>query len=100
MKGEISLKLIFSMLCKHFFLFCAGILFLAGEAACDLFQPALMSHIVDDGVKQGNSHIILFFGLFMLATAAVGAACAVMRSILSATASQLVAKELRSLLYR
>lgn len=100
MKGEISLKLIFSMLCKHFFLFCAGILFLAGEAACDLFQPALMSHIVDDGVKQGNPHIILFFGLFMLATAAVGAACAVMRSILSATASQLVAKELRSLLYR
>lgn len=94
------MKLVFSMLCKHFFLFCAGILFLAGEAACDLFQPALMSHIVDDGVKTANSHTVLLFGLFMLATAGIGAACAVMRSVLSATASQLIAKELRSLLYR
>lgn len=94
------MKLVFSMLCKHFFLFLAGILFLAGEAACDLFQPAFMSHIVDDGVKSGNSHTVLLFGLFMLATATIGAACAVMRSILSATASQLIAKELRSLLYQ
>lgn len=88
------------MIKKHLGLFCAGIFFLTVEALCDLLQPAMMSHIVDDGVKPQNFHAILLYGLLMLAVAALGAFGAVMRNILSNRTSQRIGKELRSMLYR
>lgn len=92
--------LILSRIRLHLGLYCAGIFFLSVEAASDLLQPAMMSRIVDEGVKRQDPSAVLFFGGLMLLTAFIGAFGAVMRSVLASRTSQLIGKELRSLLYR
>lgn len=94
------MKLIFSMIRRHLGLFCGGIFFLALEAVCDLLQPAMMARIVDDGAGRQDIRAVLLFGAAMTAVAAVGACGAVMRNILASRTSQLIGKELRSMLYR
>lgn len=94
------MKLIFSMIRRHLGLFCGGIFFLALEAACDLLQPAMMARIVDDGAGRQDIRAVLLLGGAMTAVAAAGACGAVMRNILASRTSQLIGKELRSMLYR
>lgn len=94
------MRLIASLIRRHLGLFCAGIFFLTVEAVCDLLQPAMMSHIVDEGVKRQDTRAVLLYGAAMLSIAAVGAFGAIMRNILSSRTSQQVGKELRSMLYR
>ncbi len=80
-------------------MFAASLLFLALEAAADLFQPGFMALIVDKGVSSASPAAILRYGGVMLAVAAAGALAAVMRNWLSCRTSQLVAAELRAGLY-
>lgn len=94
------MKLIFSMIRRHLGLFCAGIFFLTLEAVSDLLQPAMMAHIVDDGAARHDTRAVLLLGAAMAGIAAAGACGAVMRSILAGHTSQLIGKELRSMLYR
>lgn len=94
------MKLIFSMIRRHLGLFCAGIFFLTLEAVSDLLQPAMMARIVDEGVARQDTRAVLLLGAAMAGIAAAGACGAVMRSILAGRTSQLIGKELRSMLYR
>ena len=64
-------------------MFAASLLFLALEAAADLFQPGFMALIVDKGVSSASPAAILLYGGVMLGVAAAGALAAVMRNWLS-----------------
>lgn len=94
------MKLIVAKIKEHLGLFLTAILFLTVEALSDLLQPTLMSHIVDDGVKNQDVGTVLYFGAIMLGVAFAGAAGAVIRNNLSVRTSQQIGKELRSELYR
>lgn len=94
------MKLIGKLIYSHIGMFLTAVLFLTLEAACDLLQPTLMSQVVDEGVKLGNSRTVLFYGGMMLLVAGLGAVGAVMRNICSSRTSQLIGMELRSRLYR
>lgn len=94
------MKLIGKLIYSHIGMFLTAVLFLTLEAACDLLQPTLMSQVVDEGVKLGNSRTVLFYGGMMLFVAGLGAVGAVMRNICSSRTSQLIGMELRSRLYR
>lgn len=93
------MKLILSLIRQHLGMFTTAILFLTLEAFSDLLQPTFMSHIVDDGINKQDNRLILFYGGAMLLIAATGAFCAIMRNLYASRTSQLIGKELRSLLY-
>ena len=56
------MKLIITKIKEHLGLFLTAIFFLTVESLSDLLQPTLMSHIVDDGVKNQDVGTVLFFG--------------------------------------
>lgn len=65
------------------------------EAFCDLMQPTIMAHIIDNGVKNGRLDVIIRYGLLMLLITALGAGFATSRSILSSKVSQSLGADLR-----
>ncbi len=67
-----------------------------GEVMVDLFQPKLMSKIVDDGVLGNNMSLIIHTGIVMMIMIIVGGACGVLSSALSGCASQGFARDLRN----
>ncbi|MEE0420734.1 MAG: ABC transporter ATP-binding protein [Lachnospiraceae bacterium] len=93
------MKFIVGLIRRHLGMFMAGICFLAVEAMADLMQPALMSRIVDEGVKYQDTRRIWMYGGFMLLVAGVGAFGAVMRNRYASRTSQMIGRELRSELY-
>ncbi|MDO5435168.1 MAG: ABC transporter ATP-binding protein [Clostridia bacterium] len=94
------MKLILKYLRKHWGIFLISTLFLTMEAVADLMQPTFMSKIVDNGVRNADTGLILLYGLIMLAIAAAGAFCAVMRNRFASRTSQTVGNELRLDMYR
>jgi ATP-binding cassette subfamily B multidrug efflux pump len=94
------MKLIFTYLRRHLAMFLTAVTFLTFEAVADLLQPTMMASIVDEGVARKNIGAIWHFGAIMLAIAAGGALCAVMRNILATRTSQTIGLELRGDLYR
>lgn len=76
-------------------LFVLAIAFLTVEAMCDLFQPAIMSKIVDVGIAGRNLAYVLKTGGVMLAVTAVGAVGAVGRNNISSRVSQRFGAQLR-----
>ncbi len=81
-------------------LFVLAVLFLSVEAICDLLQPAIMSKIVDVGVKNRDLFYVLRTGGIMLAVTGIGAVGAVVRNNLSCRVSQRFGAELRLDLFR
>lgn len=71
-----------------------------GEVLVDLWQPKLLSQIVDDGVLPQNMSVILSTGVIMLLTIIVGGACGVGSSAFSGCASQGFARDLRGDVFR
>ena len=69
------------------------------EAVCDLFQPKLMSRLVDEGVLAGNFELVVRVGLTMLCVVALGSVFALTRNAASSHASQSFGRELRDDLY-
>ena len=69
------------------------------EALFDLFQPKLMSTLVDQGVLKGDLQLVMRMGLTMLAVAAMSASFAITRSIVSAYTSQNIGYRLRNDLF-
>lgn len=80
---------------KYYKLFFAAISFLSVEALCDIFQPMLMSKIVDVGIKNRDLHYVLVLGGFMLIVTGIGAIGAVVRNNISSRVSQRFGSELR-----
>ncbi|NLY65987.1 MAG: ABC transporter ATP-binding protein [Tissierellia bacterium] len=69
------------------------------ETLVDIVNPALMSQIVDVGVKNRDLNYVLKFGSIMLMITAAGAVFAVIRNIISSRVSQSFAADLREDLY-
>ncbi len=72
-------------------------LFMIGEVAMDLFQPKLMSSIVDDGIRGGlGTEYIIKTGLLMLALTVLGGVFGIGTSIFATNASQRFGNDLRN----
>lgn len=93
------MKLILSYIRKHLGVFLLSTLFLTLEAAADLLQPAFMSIIVDQGIKNADINQILRLGTAMLGIALAGAVCAVIRNRFASFVSQTIGRELRYDMY-
>jgi len=65
------------------------------EAICDLFQPRVMSLLIDNGAMRGSLPDVLRYGLTMLGVAACGLCFALTRNFLSSRVSQRFAADLR-----
>ncbi len=71
-------------------------LFMIGETIANLFQPKLMSSIVDDGVLQMNTDVIWSTGIEMLLIVIVGGILGICASIFGTTAAQNFGNDLRN----
>jgi ATP-binding cassette, subfamily B, multidrug efflux pump len=80
--------------------FLAALACLSVESVCDLLQPTIMSHIVDNGVAARNIALVLHFGLQMLAAAGIGALGAAGRNIISSIVSYRFGAQLRADLFQ
>ncbi|MDQ7095607.1 ABC transporter ATP-binding protein [Desulfosporosinus sp. PR] len=85
---------------KHYFhkykwLFITAVSCVFFEAICDLLQPTIMAHIIDEGVKNSQVGTVLKLGLLMLTITAVGACFAATRSVLASKVSQSFGADLR-----
>lgn len=85
---------------KYYKLFLVAVCFLSLEAACDLFQPTIMSKIVDIGIKNKNLAFVLKMGDMMLLVTGIGAIAAVTRNNISSRVSQRFGADLRFDLFR
>ncbi|HEY4875419.1 MAG TPA: ABC transporter ATP-binding protein, partial [Puia sp.] len=65
------------------------------DVVCEIFQPALMSKIVDQGISQKNLHYILITGGFMVALSIIAIAANIGNIYYSSTASVGFSAELR-----
>ena len=74
--------------------------FMILEVTMDLFQPQLMSKIIDVGVKNGDNPYIIKTCVLMFVVALIGVIGGVGNMIFSTKASYGFAKDLRSAVYR
>jgi len=75
------------------FLAAVGCVFL--EALCDLMQPTIMSHMIDEGVRNRDMNTVVHYALLMLGITAIGACFAAARNILAGSVSQRFGAALR-----
>lgn len=94
------MKLMYRFTRPHLKMFFTALLFLILETFTDLLQPTFMSFMVDNGVKNQDSKVILQYGLIMLGMATLGAIGAVGRNIFATKTSQLIGKEMRLTIYQ
>ena len=73
----------------------AAVLMMTGEVTCDLFQPRLMTDIVDRGVLQADTGLILTTGLIMAAVAVAGVFCGSLNGLCAQTAAQRIGNDIR-----
>lgn len=71
------------------------ILFIFLQTLADLFLPTLMADIVDQGIVQGDTALILKIGAWMLLIAAGGALCSVAGSYFAARSSAGFGRDVR-----
>ncbi|MBQ8781176.1 MAG: ABC transporter ATP-binding protein [Oscillospiraceae bacterium] len=71
-----------------------------GEVLIDLFQPKLMSSIVDEGVLAGNMELIISTGIKMLILVFFGGLCGVGSAAFSGMAAQNFGCDLRNDVFR
>lgn len=86
---------IFKYLKPYWWLALLAPIAMIGEVLMDLFQPKLMSQIVDVGLGEGKNDIILSAGLLMLAFTAIGGICGFLSAAFGSAASQNFANDLR-----
>ncbi len=75
-------------------------LFMLIEVICDLYQPTLLAHIVDNGILKNNFQLFLHTGLIMLAVAFIGVIGGVGCTVFSSLASQYFGRDLRNELFK
>ena len=75
-------------------------IFMVFEVLMDLFQPRLMSKIVDEGVLGGDMRTILTTGLLMLGLVVIGGIMGSMSSLTAGIASQSFSCDLRKDVYK
>jgi len=77
-----------------------ALLLLLGMVATDLLIPRLSQRIIDQGVLQGDLHVVWTTALVMLAAAVLSAGFAIVNNYLSVRVGQSFAADLRSALMR
>ena len=85
---------------KYRVLFFCAVVCVFLEALCDLMQPTIMAHIVDDGVRNRSLGTVLRYGGAMLGITLAGAVFATGRNILSSNVSQSFGADLRLDVFR
>lgn len=80
---------------KFRFMFLTAVSCVFLEAVCDLLQPTIMSHIIDDGIKNSRVDAVLRLGFIMLTITLCGAGFAATRNILASKVSQSFGADLR-----
>ena len=73
---------------------------MVGEVMVDLWQPKLMSQIVDDGVLGNNMDLIISTGIKMMLLVILGGTCGVLATTFGSNASQGFARDLRCDVYK
>ena len=84
---------------KYRFLCLLAPLFMVGEVAMDLLQPALMADIVDHGVLKSDITLIVTVGVRMILTVVVGGICGVLCGVFANIAAQGFGNDLRKDLF-
>lgn len=77
-----------------------GPIFKLTEALFELFVPLVVADIIDNGIAQGDKHLIYTHGLLMIALGVIGFLCAITAQYFAAKASVGFAANLRLALYR
>lgn len=75
------------------------ILFLFGQAMCELALPGYMSKIIDQGIIPGNMNFIVNTGIAMLAVTAVSVICSITSSFLASNAASRSCRNMRQALF-
>lgn len=94
------MRLIASYVRRHLVMFLVSMCFLCVECMSTLLLPSYMAMIVDKGIRQADTSLIIHYGMVMLLITLVGAVGTVMRSIFACIVSHTVAKEIRLDLFR
>ncbi len=85
---------------KKYWIFCIlAPLFMVGEVSMDLWQPALMARIVDQGVLQSDFSLIVKVGLQMILCVLAGGMSGVLCGVFANIASQGFGNDLRKDLF-
>lgn len=90
---------VFKYLKKYWFFAVLTPLFMVGEVLVDLWQPKLMSIIVDEGVLGGSMDIIIRTGITMLGLVVLGAIAGAASSAFAGLTSQNFSNDLRKAVY-
>ena len=69
------------------------------QSVADLLLPRLMAEIVDSGIVNGNTGVIIRLGAVMMAVAAVGAVSAVLSSYFSAVSALSFGRDVRAAVF-
>ncbi len=85
---------------KYTFYIIASLLFLTGEAVCELQLPELMSKIVSDGIGRADMGQIWHFGWQMLVVSLIACICAVAVGFFSSKVAACVSRDLRSDMFK
>lgn len=86
---------IFTYLKKYWFFVMLAPIFMIGEVLMDLFQPKLMSKIVDIGLAEGDIAYIISTGLTMLGLVLIGGIFGVLSGVFTNLATFKYANDLR-----
>jgi ATP-binding cassette subfamily B multidrug efflux pump len=93
------MRLLFRSLSPYWIPALGAVLLMTGEVVADVYQPLLMSRIVDVGIRTGDLPFILSSGFRMVLIAFLGLIGGVGCTILSSYTSQSVGADLRERLF-
>lgn len=77
-----------------------AIIFIIGEALCELQLPGYISNIISKGIAVNNQEIIKDYGIMMMLYTAGSVACAIVVGYFSAKVGAYVARDIRLDLYK
>lgn len=84
---------------RYWILMILAPLFMLGEIAAELWQPAMMAVIVDDGILKGDVQIIITEGFRMLGLVIGGGICGILCNLAANAAGQKFGNDLRKNLF-
>lgn len=89
------MKKIFKYYLKYWHLIIISLLFLTGEAVCELQLPSFMSGLLNEGVGSSNMSVIWSYGWKMLLLTLAACVCAVSVGFLSSVIGARISRDLR-----
>ena len=97
---EFFMKTIIKYYGKYAFYIVASLLFLTGEAICELQLPGFMSSLVAEGIGSADMGIIWHYGWQMIVISLLACVCAIMVGFFSSKVAANVSRDLRSDMFK